>query len=356
MVKKSVAIVVKNLSAGGAERSAANLSIMLDDLGFDVHIILLEDKVVFNYKGTCQVLKTQNSMSKWRQFLRFKKYIADGSFDFIIDFRGRTSTFRELLIYRYIYKKSEKVIFTIHESKIKNYIPEPLFLFRNFLNKTFKIISVSKAIESLLKTNYGFNNTNTIFNAVNISEIKEQQKETVEIEGEYVLAIGRLIKLKQFDELIDAYSRSILPKRNIKLVIIGDGELKDELVLKIKNNELKGFVEILPFQNNPYKYISKAKYLVLCSKREGFPYVLIESLACNTPVIAFDCVSGPREIIKDEHNGLLIKDQDFSELIKGMDRFITDNNLYQHCKSNSKKSVEKFSVESISKDWGKLLK
>ena len=67
---------------------------------------------------------------------------------------------------------------------------------------------------------------------------------------------------------------------------------------------------------NPYDYIKQCKFLVLCSKFEGMPLVILETLTLGKPVISFNCKSGPSELITDKENGLLVKDQDFYELEK----------------------------------------
>lgn len=102
--------------------------------------------------------------------------------------------------------------------------------------------------------------------------------------------------------------------------------------------------------------MSKAKFLVLCSKIEGFPYVILESLACGTPIISFDCRTGPREVIKNEFNGLLVEDQNFVALTKAINKFIIDPELYDFCKNNTLKSVEKYDAKIIAKDWIRVLK
>ena len=114
--------------------------------------------------------------------------------------------------------------------------------------------------------------------------------------------------------------------------------------------EFKGFVE------NPFPYYKKALFTVLSSKNEGFPNVLIETLATQTPVIAFDCFSGPNEIIEHEINGLLVDNQNFQALTEAMNAMIENVDLYQNCKQNAKESVRKFDVEIIGQQWQNLFK
>jgi len=94
-----------------------------------------------------------------------------------------------------------------------------------------------------------------------------------------------------------------------------------------------------------------ANFLILTSKHEGFPNVLLEALACETPVIATNCETGPSEIIENEKNGLLIPVEDDKALIEAMEKLFYDKGLYNKLKANSCKSVERFDVKNIVKEW-----
>ena len=83
----------------------------------------------------------------------------------------------------------------------------------------------------------------------------------------------------------------------MKLVILGEGPLEKYLKKLTSELDLSDEVQFLGFQNNPFKFMASSSIYVMPSLNEGFPNVLIEAMACGVPVIAADCLTGPREIL-----------------------------------------------------------
>ena len=97
-----------------------------------------------------------------------------------------------------------------------------------------------------------------------------------------------------------------------------------------------------------------AKFFILSSRYEGFANVLLEALACGTPVIATDCETGTSEIIENGENGILVPVADEEALKEAMEKLFNDKGLYNKLKANSSRSVERFDIETIIKDWKNL--
>ena len=114
-----------------------------------------------------------------------------------------------------------------------------------------------------------------------------------------IINVGRLTKQKGQWQ-IRAFKKVKEEITNIKLIILGTGELEDYLNKLIGELNLEKDVYFLGFQENPFKFISKSRIFVFPSLYEDFPNALVEAMACGIPVISSDCKSGPREILAPE--------------------------------------------------------
>jgi len=176
-----------------------------------------------------------------------------------------------------------------------------------------------------------------------------------------VLAVGRLSHQKGFDLLIRAFSMIGTHRDDWKLVIVGkDGDTGDtgtrgHLAQLVRNLGLEGRIILPGLAGNIGQWYERADLFVLSSRYEGFPNVLLEAMACGCPSIAFDCDTGPRDIIKNGENGLLIPPQDVAALSRAMERLMGDQD-YRTVLARKAVSVrEIFSEEAVMEKWKRLL-
>ena len=351
--KQKICLVSDCLALGGAEKVAADLSFFFDKNGFEVHHIIVQNKIEYLFAGQLLNLgklknQSNNILNKLERLIVFNNFIKNQNFDYIIDFRVKNSFWQELAISKFIYQT--KTIYAIHSFMLDLYFPKNKHL-ATLIFKNKSIIAISTAIKSSIGEAFNLKNVAVIHNLIDLQFIKKNSEIPCNISYDYIVLAGTFNNNKQFDKIIECYSKSILPSKNIKLILLGNGENKLNLEKLVEQLDLKDKVIFKGRVQNPYTYYARAKFLVLASKFEGLPMVLIECLACGTPVISFDCKSGPNEIINNNNNGLLVENQNFEELTVAINKLIDDTELYAKCKSNAAPSIEKFDLHNIGQQW-----
>lgn len=352
--------MASSLGGGGAERVATQQSSMLEKIGHNIFVVTVLNCVSYPVSGKVlnlglEIDEKDTIRAKIIRHYKTKRFLKKNNIDIIIDHRTRSTVFGELL-YSYFTYKGLSVLYYVHSYRLKNYLPKNNLIFRKIFNRGKYIITVAKEIEEQVKKVFQFNHIKTIYNPIDIKSLNSLLKEVVTQDFEYVLFYGRLVdEVKNIQLLINAYEKSILPQKKIKLLIIGDGQDKVMLEEMVNKLSLSEMVLFKPFMSNPFPIVKQAKYTLLTSDHEGFPMTIIESLACGVPVISVDCKSGPKEIIKDKINGLLVENNNIESLINAMNLLVLDDKLYDFCKANTIESVLKFNEDSISKQWVNIL-
>ena len=121
-----------------------------------------------------------------------------------------------------------------------------------------------------------------------------------------ILGVGRMVHEKAFDVLLRAFA-SARQQTHARLLILGEGPLREELAALAKRLGIAADVDMPGFDPNPFKYMARATAFVLSSRHEGLPGALIQAMACGAPSISTDCPSGPAEIIEAVgREGLLV--------------------------------------------------
>jgi GalNAc-alpha-(1->4)-GalNAc-alpha-(1->3)-diNAcBac-PP-undecaprenol alpha-1,4-N-acetyl-D-galactosaminyltransferase len=166
-----------------------------------------------------------------------------------------------------------------------------------------------------------------------------------------IVAIGRLVPQKGFDMLLAAFARVARRHPGWHLEIWGEGPDLDALGRQRDELGLAGRVAFPGRTEHPYDVLRDASMFVMSSRREGFPTVLGEAMACGAPVVSFDCPSGPGELIRDEVDGLLVPPEDVEALAAGMERLIGEPGLATRLASRAPEVVDRFSLHAVLELW-----
>ncbi len=225
-----------------------------------------------------------------------------------------------------------------------------------------KILAVSNDIKNIL-THYYRINTNKIivvYNGIDTEQIRILREKSIknEIFSQnffLFITVGRLHPVKGQKSLIKAFKIVKQKVEHSKLIILGDGILRNDLLNLVRDFNLEEDVFLLGFKKNPYKYLYQSDVFVLSSLREGLPTVLIEAMACQLPIISTDCKTGPREILQNGENGVLVRVNDIESLANSMILLASEQNLLKKLKESGIKRAQRFDIKKTSQDWVNLI-
>lgn len=359
--KKKVTFAISTLGGGGAEGVCVNIANNLVERGWQVTLVVLNlDDAVHTSKLNVGVeLIVVGAKNARYAFIPLFKCLKKLNPEIVIAFnyeltivlqmlRGFCSL-NYLLLSRNINSMSE-IAKNNKGIKLKLYF----FLLKYSYSKCDFIINQCNEMQvDLLNIIPSLENkSHVIYNPVNSSVegfIAGFDFSTIE-KKDYFLCIGRLEKQKAFHYAIKAFALVSNRHMNLRLKIIGKGSLEDSLKALADKLNVSDKVDFEGFQNQTIPYYLQAKATLLTSLYEGFPNVLIESISLGTPVIAYDCKSGPSEIITS-NNGVLVKQNCVKSMASEMEKILVNESHPQRIRETS----SKYRLNEVINVWESIL-
>lgn len=218
------------------------------------------------------------------------------------------------------------------------------------------VVCVSENVESVMKKYYGLSNTVTIYNPVDVADIRR----LASIECDWhvdtlqynIISVGRLEKVKGFDILIpivcDARNKGI----DVHLWIVGEGSERQNLQSLVKNMGIERSVTFTGFLTNPYSLMSQMDLFVCSSRAEGFSLVILEAMILGLPIVTTNC-AGPYELVGDSEYGLLVENID--GIYRGIMSLFDNVNLRKYYHHKSFDRAECFDLKKMIEDIEKVL-
>ncbi len=170
-------------------------------------------------------------------------------------------------------------------------------------------------------------------------------------ESRTVITAGRLEYQKGYDLLIDTWNIVSQKYPEWKLKIFGNGSMKELLIKKINTYQLQNSISIISPIDNIYDEYQKSAIYVCSSRFEGFGLSIAEAMACGIPCVAFDCPYGPRNIIKQNEDGILVKNMDVIALADKLNYLIEHNDVRIKMGQNARINIKRYAPENIMKLW-----
>jgi GalNAc-alpha-(1->4)-GalNAc-alpha-(1->3)-diNAcBac-PP-undecaprenol alpha-1,4-N-acetyl-D-galactosaminyltransferase len=175
-------------------------------------------------------------------------------------------------------------------------------------------------------------------------------------EGRTIVAMGRLVEQKGFDILLEAFAGLRERHPGWHLVILGEGPLRGELEQLRDRLDLRDRVRLPGKVKRPEAVLARADLFVLSSRYEGFPMALCEAMAAGLPVVSADCPSGPREIITDGRDGILVPPESPAPLAEAMGRLMADEAERRRLGSAASAITRRFGVDQVMAIWEETLR
>ena len=335
--KRKIAFFTPTLHGGGAERMMIDIANEFILRGYDVDLLIVTSDgadllelinpdinlIDFSCRRMQYVIYKLSSYLKKSNpdaiiSTQFHANLALAISSTIVSFRGRV--IYRLCIMMTTYWKGNSVL-----RNLKSWLFLKLFMTIS-LKRADLIIAQTKAMKDEIIKDYKAeeNKIKIIPNFIDQSKIDVLASEHVEHDWfinknniPVILSAGRLDLQKDWYTLLFAFKK-LQAKIKVRLIIIGDGPDKEKLREFIVKNNLDSYISLAGFQINPFSWIKRADLFVLSTFGEGFPNVVIQSLACNCAVVSTDVPSAPREILQDGKWGKLSKLKDHNDLYRNM--------------------------------------
>jgi glycosyltransferase involved in cell wall biosynthesis len=189
-----------------------------------------------------------------------------------------------------------------------------------------------------------------------ISKKNENSFNSLDLSSKFIISIGRLTRQKNYEFLIDSFHNILKIKKDINLIIIGEGEDRKKIESKIEKLNLKDKIILLGYQDNIYKYLKRAYCYLSTSIWEGPDLAMLDASFLNIPIICSDCQSGRKEFIDNGKRGYIFKTNNINSLIVEFKKFINDDEIVLKNKLiNSKKEVKNFTIFRFYLNMKKIL-
>ncbi|MCM1134498.1 MAG: glycosyltransferase [Clostridium sp.] len=323
MDKLRICFFFHRFDGGGAEKMTVILANELARQGHEVSILIRHDKGPVKQMVSSKVhilnmgLPEKGKIRKnFGNICWLRKILRPGQFDVLLSVTAEMSQVAALTTY--MLRRRIPLVSVVHSTlsqEVHSFQRVREWLFPLLNRRYDKVIAVSEAVrrDYIALCNASPEQVVTVYNPI----ISEQFWKFTEMEPQHpwleegrkfkvIVLAGRFCEAKNHTLMLDAL-RLLRAQGDYRLILLGDGELREQLVEKVKHSGIEEAVDFVGFVQNPAAYFSKADVVALSSRYEGLPSVLVEALAVGAKIVSTDCPSGPREILQEGKFGILVK-------------------------------------------------
>ncbi|WP_298345932.1 glycosyltransferase family 4 protein [uncultured Algibacter sp.] len=352
-----VDFTITSLRRGGGESVLVTIANNLASRGYEIKIITYSLPHEYELNPKIKIVKLHSGIIK-NQTLRYihelyKYYrIKNNRPDALISFMTQTSLSAILIakLFRIHIIASEHTNHarTSTNKRLVNFTRKYIYRFANYVT-----ILTSYDLEFYKKNK---SNAVIVTNPCTFKQVSDSiiQKEKI------ILGIGGLHKyhIKGFDNLLKLIKPVLDKHKDWKLMLVGETKISgyDFLYQLAKDLKIENQVVFAGLRDDVQNIMSKSEIFVLSSRNEGLPMVLIEAMFQGMACVSYNCVSGPSDIIENNINGILVSDQDQTEMAFQINRLVEDKQLRDKLSRSTSKIASKFDEDLVCNKWESLIK
>jgi len=358
--EKRIALFVPSLRGGGAERMMVNLANSFASRGIPTDLVLVRAVGPYRDEVSPDVnildLDATRILTSAPGLVRYLRAYRPDALLSTMTFANIVSTWACAWVRsppRLVLREANTVSAISKNNRQLKYWLIP-YLIRFFYPWADKIITISEGSRSdfVRESNMSIEKVEKIYNPVVSDELIKKARVPPdhpwlsEDKRPVILGVGRLEPQKDFQTLLRAF-RKVRNEKELRLIILGEGEQREELESLVQCLSLSGDVEMPGFVSNPFSYMANSDLFVLSSKFEGLGNVLIEAMATGCPVVSTDCPNGPSEILEGGRWGRLVPVGDEKELAAAILESLGES----HSPDALQSRAQAFSTSSVSEQY-----
>jgi glycosyltransferase involved in cell wall biosynthesis len=368
--RQRVCFVLPSLNGGGAERAAVQVLNGLDASLWDRSMFLFERRGPYlddlNPAIDLQSAPDASRVGRWRGLRAFVRHRQPHVVMAFLSFGSTLTAARTAAA-------GAKIVFN-QQTPISAFLCDEDYQWRRGWRRAAftagsrvvygaadLIVATSRGVAEDLTANFGVSpdSIHVVPNPVDLSFVRTRAAEPLTADERLrsrepvIVAAGRLADAKNYPLLIDAFARlhASMPAR---LVILGEGELEQQLRKRVEDHHLGNAVRFLGFQSNPWKFIAQADVFALSSRYEGFGNVLIEAMALGVPVVA-TASAGTRDIVDPERTGLLVHRHTVDAFASALGRVLGGRGLREEMSRAALGAAERFAAPRVIAEYDSML-
>lgn len=354
-------VVVSSLAAGGAERTACELANGLAGRGLTVTVVTLDASTPDHFRLESPVTRVavnivwprrnalEAAMSAARRLRIMRWAILATRPDVVLSLTDMTNV-RVLLA---LLATHVPVVVSERSHPTRHAIGRRWDRLRRWIYPRAQCVVMQTSAAATWA--HGFLREDRVAVVPNFTRVAPPAATPTRRRENIVLSVGRLGREKGHDLLIHAFARARLADEGWRLVIAGEGPERQPLRALSESLGVSAGVELIGTIDTVEAWLHRAALFVLPSRYEGFPNALLEAMAAGLPCVAFDCDFGPRELIIDGDNGVLVPPEDVDGLGEAIARLAADDALCRNLAMNAVRVLERFSRPVVLDQWVQVL-